>query len=68
MSIDTQYRIMSVGWLVGWSHCEDDLSKHENMHENAIIHNDTSNHDDQDYPVNHDDSAKHASSDDCVNY
>ena len=32
------------------------------MHENAIIHNDTSNHDDQDYPVNHDDSAKHASS------
>jgi len=36
-----------VGWLVGWSHYEDDLSNHENMHENAVIHDDTSNHDDR---------------------
>ena len=47
---------MLVGWLVGWSHCEDDLSKHENMHENAVIHDDTLNHDDQD---DHDDHANH---------
>ena len=38
------------------------------MHGNAVIHDDTSNHDDQDVPANHDDSAKHASSDDCVDY
>ena len=47
---------LSVRWLVGWSHCEDNLSKHENTHDNAVIHYDNSNHDD---PVNHDDSAKH---------
>ena len=51
---------LSVRWLVGWSHCEDDLSKHENMHENAVIHYDNSNHDD---PANHEDSAKHDSHD-----
>ena len=32
---------MLVGWSVGplvrWSHCEDDLSNNENMHENAVI-------------------------------
>ena len=33
VSIDTLYRIMSVRW----SHCEDDLSKHENTHENGQI-------------------------------
>ena len=42
--------------MVRWSYCEDDLSKHENTHDNAVIHYDNSNHDD---PVNHDDSAKH---------
>ena len=26
------------------SPCEDEPSKHENMHENAVIHDDTSNH------------------------
>ena len=49
-----------VGWSVGRSHCEDDLSKHESMHENAVIHDDTWNHNDQndhDYPANHDDFA-----------
>ena len=51
---------MSVRWLVGWSHCEDDLSKHENTHENAVILYDNLNHDD---PANHDDSAKHDSHD-----
>ena len=35
---------MLVRWSVGPSHCEDDLSNHENMHENAVIHDDTSNH------------------------
>ena len=38
---------MLVGWSVGPSHYEDDLSNHENMHENAVIHDDTSNHDDR---------------------
>ena len=28
VSIDTLYRTMSVGWSVGLSHCEDNLSKH----------------------------------------
>ena len=51
--------------MVGWSHCEDDLSKHENTHENAVILYDNSNHDDR---ANYDDSAKHNSSDDCVHY
>ena len=46
--------------MVGPSHCEDDLSKHENTHENAVILYDNSNHDD---PANHDDSAKHDSHD-----
>ena len=35
-----------VGWLVRWSHCEDNLSKHDIMHEIAVIHDDTWNHDD----------------------
>ena len=48
---------MLVGLSVGWSHCEDDLSNHENMHENAVIHDDTSYHDDDFDPANHDDSA-----------
>ena len=47
VSKDTLYQIMLVGWSVGWSHYEDDLSNHENMHENAVIHDDTSNHDDR---------------------
>ena len=55
----------SVRWLVGWSHCEDDLSNHENMHENAVIHDDTSNLDNQDDPANHVDSANH---DDSANH
>ena len=54
---------MSVGWLVGPSHCEDDLSNCENMHKNAVIHDDTSNHDDENDPANHYDSEKHDSSD-----
>ena len=38
------------------------------MHENAVIHDNTLNHNDQDdsdNPDNHDDSAKYDSSDDC---
>ena len=54
---------MLVRWSVGPSHCEDDLSNHENMHENAVIHDDTSNHDDENDPANHYDSEKHDSSD-----
>ena len=32
--------------LICWSHCEDNLSKHEYMPENAVIHDDLSNRDD----------------------
>ena len=60
ISVDRHSILDNVGplvrWSVGPSHCEDDLSKHENTHDNAVIHYDNSNHDD---PVNHDDSAKH---------
>ena len=53
----------SVGLLVGPSHCEDDLSNCENMHKKAVLHDDTSNHDDENDPANHYDSEKHDSSD-----
>ena len=60
--------------MVSLSHCEDDLSKHENLHLNAVIHDDTLNHDDpdghddlanHDYPANYDDPANH---DDSANH
>ena len=41
---------MLVGLLFGLSHCEDTLSKNENMPESAVNHDD-SNHDDHDYSV-----------------
>ena len=44
------------GWLVRLSHCEDNISKYKNMHENSVIHDDPSNHD---YPDDHDDPANH---------
>ena len=50
VSIDSLYRIM----LVGPSHCEDSLSKHKNMHEIAVNHDDPSNNDD---PDDHDDGS-----------
>ena len=39
---------------VGWSHCEDKLSKHKNMHENGVNHDDSDDHDDHNNPANHD--------------
>ena len=44
ISVDRHSILDNVGWSVGPSHYEDDLSNHENMHENAVIHDDTSNH------------------------
>ena len=58
MSIDTQYKIMSVGRLVGWSvghTVKTTFPNLQNMHENAINHDDSSNHDD---PDDHDDGSK----------
>ena len=40
-SVDRHSILDNVGWSVGPSHCEDDLSNKENMHENAVIHDDT---------------------------
>ena len=67
ISVDRHSILVNVGWLVcplvGPSLCEDNLSNCENMHKNAVIHDDTSNHDDENDPANHYDSEKHDSSD-----
>ena len=37
ISVDRHSILDNVGWSVGPSHCEDDLSNNENMHGNAVI-------------------------------
>ena len=37
ISVDRHSILDNVGWSVGPSHYEDDLSNHGNMHENAVI-------------------------------
>ena len=47
MSIDTLYRIMSVGWSVGHT-VKTTFPNLQNRHENASNHDYSSNHDDPD--------------------
>ena len=57
MSIDTLYRIMSVGWLVGHT-VKTAFPNIKNMHENAVNHDFPSNHDDPDDPDNHEEVSR----------